>query len=429
MAEFDFNAYVKGLSQEKLAELIIQFAPETFREEIRYQHLDKEKAKDTYDQISNRIKDLFEDEELLYDPSEFEDSLVSLSEKLSGLWDRFPEETGHLFLFCLKKIEEVQDEGLLYRHYPEEIFDGNSFLTVIQRYAASLPFNQKMEFIGKLEKIIEAYSYITFYSYANELHLIFKDSEKELLKDWFFESLRLEERPFHKHYYQFLKDIFNLEEKALVLEKIYHQDKSLCLDLTETLVELQKPETAIQYLESLKEANPDPWVFTEDLFLRLVQLKKAEGKPIQEDLISGLMTYKTNTLLEKSIEFCPERSLEMESIVKSASHYFFLKYLIGKNRIDEAHQLVLASKTLDEQSVLNFFKRHCEKYPVDSTNYFIKLIDKELPYTGDRHYESIITSLHYIRKVSPQRVVEITGMLKRDYKRRRNLMAMLDREF
>ena len=422
MPEFDFNAFVKNLPQEKLVELVIQFAPDHFREEVSNQHLDIGRARTSFDRIAKKIKDLFEDKDLLYEPYEFEANLEGLSERLSGLWDRFPEETGQLFLFCIQKIEEVQDEGMLYRHYPEEYFEGYTFLAVLQRFATHLPLGQRLDFIKKLERVLESFGYSAFYSYPNELHLIFKDVEKGLVKDWFIESVKTEEKSFHKHYYKYLKDTLSLEEKAMVLEKIYHQDKSLCLDLVDTLVELEMSKTAISYLEELKLANPDPWIFTEELFVKLIELKKS----FYEDLISGLNNFKTNTLLERSIEFCPDKRKEFEKIGRSASHHFYLTYLVGKDRIDEAHQLVLASNTLDDQSILYFFKKYCEKYPGDATAYFTKLIDRELPHTGDRHYGSIVNLLQYIFKVNPIKAVEIASSIKRDYKRRRNLMAMLD---
>ncbi|WP_057939778.1 hypothetical protein [Algoriphagus resistens] len=429
MPEFDFTTFVKNLPQEKLVELVLKFAPNSFREEVSNQHLDVDKARTAFDRIAKDIKGLFDDRNLLYEPYEFEASLEGLSERLSGLWDRFPVETGKLFLFCIQKIEEVQDDGMLYRDYPEEYFEGDTFLAVIQRYILILPFGQKIEFVEKVEKELESSGYSTFSNFGNELHLIYKDSEKPLMKEVFLKSLSREDKPNHAHYYRFLRDILNLEERAYILEKIYHSDKSLCLELVDTLVQLQKPETAIQYLEALRDANSNPWVFTEDLFLKLVYLKNAGGKPIFEDLISGLKTYKTNTLLGRVIEFYPDKRIEFEEIGKSASHHFYLKYLIEKDRIDEAHQLVLASNTLDDQSILHFFKKYCEKYPGDATAYFIKLIDKELPYTGDHHYESIVNLLQSIFKVNPIKAVEIANSIKKDYKRRRNLMAMLDGVF
>jgi hypothetical protein len=429
MQEFDFNAFVKTLPQERLAELVIRFAPESYREELKNQHLSDRDARRTFDRMVQSIKELLEDEDLWDEPSEFDSSLTGWAEKLSGLWDRFEAETGELFLFCIKRIEEIQNDGRLYRHWPEEYYDGSGFLAVIQQFAGSLPFNQKIEFVSKLENILMSYGHETFYSYTRELDLIYKESDQVFLKNWFLKSVRSEENSFHKHYYHFLKDTLSLEERALVLEKIYHQETSLCLDLVETLVALKMPGTAIGYLEELRKVNPDPWIFTQELFIKLIELKKSEGLPFYEDLISGLEKYKTNSLLEKSIELCPEKSLELEALVRSNSHYYFLKYLINRDRTDEAHQLVLTSKTLDDQSVLNFFKTHCEKYPSDATNYFTKLINKELVFTGDRHYESIVNSLQYIFKVSPSKALEIASTIKRNYKRRRNLVAMLDQKF
>lgn len=429
MPEFDFNAFVKTLPQEKLAELVIRFAPETFREEVKNQHLSIEKAKESFDRIIKSIRGLFKNEDLLNDPSGFGASLTGLAEKLSGLWDRFQEDTGDVFLFCVKKIEEIQANGLLYRHWPEEYYNGHSFLAVILRYAGSLTFEKKRVFIDSLEILLESAGSDSFFGYPRELDLIFLDSEKDLLKQWFIKSVKSEEKSFHKHYYFLLRDEFSLEEKAFVLEKIYHQETSLCLDLVETFEKLKMPETAIGYLEELKKVNTNPWIYTQELFIKLVELKKSEGFPFFDDLISGLKKYKTDSLLEKSIELSPERSLELEALVESNSHYYFLKYLISRDRIEEAHQLVLSSKSLDDQSVLDFFKTYCEKYPSDSTNYFTKLIDKELVYAGERHYESIVNSLQYIFKVSPLKAVEIASMIKRDYKRRRNLVAMLDQKF
>lgn len=426
MAEFDFTAFVKNLPKEKLVELFLKYAPESYREEVINQHLDGSLAKAAFDKLSKQIKRIFDNEELLYEPSDFESKLVGLSEKLSGFWDKFPDETGDIFLFCINRIVEIQDEGLLYNSYYDEALDGRSFLEIIQRYGANLPFKQKIEFVGKLEKELESFSYDTFYSYPDELNLIYSDSEKPLLKELFFQAINNEDKPFRKHYYKFLKDTFNLEEKVFVLEKIYHLDKFLCLELVETLVELQKPELAIEYLEALKEANSNPWVFTEDLFMKLIQLKSDGGVSFLDELETGLKTYKTNTLLDKAIQYFPEKSLEFESIIESTSHYYFLKYLIGENRLDEAHLLVKKSNTLDKESIYNFYTTYCKRYTEDATTYFIQLINKELPHTGDQHYEAIVDSLQYIRKVNRPKALEITEMLKREYKRRRNLMALLD---
>lgn len=205
MQEFDFDAFVKTLPQEKLAELVIRFAPESYQEELKNQHLSDRDARGTFVRIVQNIKELLQDEDLWDEPSEFDLILTGSAEKLSGLWDRFSEETGELFLFCIKRIDEIQDEGRLYQHWPEEYYDGCGLLGVIQQFAGSLPFNQKIEFVSKLEYILQSYGHDTFYSYPRELDLIFKDSDQFLLKNWFIKSVKSEENSFHKHYYIFLK--------------------------------------------------------------------------------------------------------------------------------------------------------------------------------------------------------------------------------
>ncbi len=429
MAEFDFTAFVKTLPKEELTDLVIRFAPESYREELKNRQLSEQEAKETFDWIVLGIKKVLEDDEFWDKPSEFDSQLSRMAERLSGLWDRFQEETGELFLFCIKKIGKIQDSGFLYQHWPEQFYYGFGFLEVIQKFAWSLPFNQKIEFVQKLENDIKSFGYETFYNYSRELNLIFKESDKVLLKNFIIKSVKLGESTYHKHYYHFLKDVFSLEEKAVVLEKIYHHDSSLCLDLVETLVSLKRSVTAIDYLEELKNFNSNPWIFTEMLFIQLVDLKKSEGLPFFEDVIFGIKKYRTHTFLEKAVQLCPEKKEELEEISKSASHYFFLKYLIDNNRIEESYQLVMESKSLDDQSMLDFFKNYCERFPGDATNYFIALIDKELPYSGSRHYEMIVDLLQYLFKVSPSKAVDIASMIKRDYKRRKNLIAMLDQRF
>ncbi|MFT4854756.1 MAG: hypothetical protein ACI9UV_002163 [Algoriphagus sp.] len=426
MPEFDFIAYINSVSREQLVTLVLKFAPDSYREQMRNLNLDAENAKKTFEKITRQIEQLFEDEELLNEPADFEASIVEYGEKLSAFWARFPEETGDIFLHCLKRIDDIEEEGLLYNHYRDRSYDGDSFLEIIQRYAASLPFQEKTQFVLKLERLLESFSHSSFYSYESGLNIIFSDVEIPALKSLFMERVAKNDTPYQHFYYRFLSDALDDEEKEYVLSRIYHMDKSLSLELVDTLVQLQKPLEAIRFLEELRRANPDSRTFSESLFIRLIELKAAGGSTIKADLYSGIKTYGTHTLLSKAIQLIPEHKPELELILESVSHYYYLKYLIGINRIDEAHKLVIDSKKLDEHSIHQFFTAYFKDYPEDASRYFSQLIDRELDYTGDRHYESIIDSLQYLLKVDPTKAAQIVVMIRTDYKRRRNLIAMLD---
>lgn len=426
MAEFDFIAFVQNLPKEKLVELVLKYAPESYREKVSNQNLNEEKARKVFNIAVKEMHGLFEDEELLYEPSEFASSIEAFSEKLTGFWDRYPDETGELFLFCLKRIEEIQEEGLLYNHYYDEVLDGRGFLTVIQNFTAQLPFDQKMKFIAKLEQVLDQYSYDTFYNYQEELQKIYKENELPMVRKMFVESIGNDEKPFRKAYYNFFKGTLNYEEKEFVLTKIYHLDNNLCLELVDTLVVLQKPEDAVNYLLALRESNPNPWVFTETMFFKMIQLKFELGQSIIQDLIDGLNTYSTHTFLKHAIQYVPDRKKNFEDILLAASHHHFLRYLLGYERVEEAYHLVKNSKTLDDRSVYHFYSTYGKKYPEDATKYFIQLINKELPFSGEQHYESIVKSLKHIKKWNASKTNEIVEMLRKEYKRRRNLMKMLE---
>ncbi len=426
MTDDEFKAYVKALTKDQLVDLVLKFAPGTYREEIAYRNLDDVKATKALERISHKIKHLFEDEELFSEPSEFSTSLVDYSEKLIGLWGRFPNETASLFLFCFKKINDIQKEGLLYNSYYDETLNGYNFLNVVREFIWGLPFEQKIAFVSKLEAELSSFSYDTFDAYPSDFNLIYTEAEIPLLKKSFIDFINDDKRPFRKEYYDFLKDTLTSEERELVLSEIYHLDKFLCLELVELLEAMQKAKLAIEFLEQLRFANPNPWVFTEELFGKMVKLKLENGVSIIPDLTEGLLAYESDTFLEKAITYVPQQQLKWEEIIKSVSHPAFYKYLLSKNRVAEAFELVGTSYSLDDSSIYHFYTHYTKKYPEESKKYFIDKINSRLPHTGNEHYESIIDSLKYIRKADKLKCQEIVAMLRKEYKRRKNLMFMLD---
>lgn len=94
-------------------------------------------------------------------------------------------------------------------------------------------------------------------------------------------------------------------------------------------------------------------------------------------------------------------------------------------RNSEALQLVLESQTLMDSSIYNFYIHHFKSCPEEAEAYFVNRINKELPYTGDKHYEIIRDSLVYIKKIDRNKAATIVEMIRSEYYRRRNLMALL----
>jgi hypothetical protein len=420
----DFKEYLKTLSKNQLVEIIDLYAPVSFREHVSNLQLEGDQARKAFEKITKKVNLIFQDLDLMYDPAEFTRVFESLVEKLTGLWGRFPEETGELFLFYLKRIDAAVSEGYLYDHYRDEIYGGVRFQELIQRYAYELPFHQKKSFVYGLEDILSILDYDIFYWYEAQLDKIYRPEELPLLKENYLKGLSKDEGHFKKAYYLFLKEFMSLEEKAYVLSKIYHLGKDLSLDLVQTLVAMEKHPEALDFLKELFETNPQQK--SEELFQQMIQLKAYVGESFLSELEEGIRTLASESFLIFAIPFFPEKQGAFESILLEASHTSYFKFLTNDNRIEEAYQLIQSSNKIRDSLVFEFYKKYGKKYPEAATTYFIACINRELPHTGNRPYEAIVSYLKIMRKFNPVKVNEVLLMLRTEYKRRRNLMNLLE---
>jgi len=99
----------------------MELAPQTFHENIKNKFVTQEEALNLFQNISDRIGDIFSDEELLYNPSEFEHALLQQLEKLRGLWGKLPLQIGKLMIRIVQGVEDAFENGYLYlEKYGEE---------------------------------------------------------------------------------------------------------------------------------------------------------------------------------------------------------------------------------------------------------------------------------------------------------------------
>ena len=326
--------------------------------------------------------------ESFYEPSVFEGELTGYFEKLKGIWYKFPMETGDLIIEIIEKIGDALDDGMLYDHYYDEIYDGGEFLTLIQEFISGLPIQDKIKFIARFEYSISAMSYEVFADFWYEKEKIFHESEKPDLKEYFLERLREGDLLDAAGYYQFLGDMISPSEKETVLEKICHLNSELCLELVGIYINQGKQEKAIILLEGLLEANPGFSLDTESLFKKLIQIKKENGIPFEKEAFKALDKHSSISLLEMIVSYLPANREAFENSLRSKDSNRFLEYLVKHQRISEALQLVLHSKTLMDSSIYNFYIHHFKCCREEAMAYFVNRINEELPYTGDKHYES-----------------------------------------
>ena len=163
------------MTKEELIELIMEVAPQTFHENIKNNFVSQEKALDLFQTISDRISDIFSDEELLYNPSEFEHALLQQLEKLRGLWKKLPSEIGKLMIRIIQDVEDAFENGYLYlEKYGEEddYFESEEVNENILQFIKFLPENIRSEYIEEFEDILSNTGYSTFLSIERNLSKI-----------------------------------------------------------------------------------------------------------------------------------------------------------------------------------------------------------------------------------------------------------------
>ena len=84
------------MTKEQLIDLILKFATQSFLDSINVQFATQDEAVLILEETSKAITTILSDEELLYNPSEFERELLKQLEKIRGLWDKFPSQIGDI---------------------------------------------------------------------------------------------------------------------------------------------------------------------------------------------------------------------------------------------------------------------------------------------------------------------------------------------
>ena len=88
--------------------------PSQFRTEIVNRNSGKPEAKAIFRKTRNKIENLFNNEELLFSPSEFEGALLSNLNKLKGFESHLKIEIGELILFIITEVNSAFEGGYLY---------------------------------------------------------------------------------------------------------------------------------------------------------------------------------------------------------------------------------------------------------------------------------------------------------------------------
>lgn len=416
--------YIKSLSKQELIRLLRKYAPESFWNELKNHHSDKNTALDLFKNVDRKIHNLFKDDDQLYDPLAFETELGNVLSHLIGLENVLPKESEQLIFYILDTIEKVQDEGMLYDDYNDNLFSSPEvFDKFVENYALNLNFEDKLQFLTKLDLALENQSYDTFLHLLALSNTLFTLDELPLLKETFLRKKDNLPSVYKENFYNLVENLLTDDEKEHLLTSMQFDDPRWLIELVR-LYDLkgnfQKAlETVKKYMES-KICKKNEGVYA--LYLRLLKKNQIPLEGIAE---VAMNSYPSQIMLLNVIDADPGNALKYEQILLKMRPDEGLNYLEKMNRLQEAFELVTKSTSIYEDRKKEFFKKHKTKFPAEATAFFRTLISEHLKEAGEHHYYAIVEAIGQLLVIDQKLAKQILEDIRVNYRRRRNLISLL----
>ncbi len=116
---------------------------------------------------------------------------------------------------------------------------------------------------------------------------------------------------------------------------------------------------------------------------------------------------------------------EGEIVVRDRAPEALLTFYEKENRLEDALLLVNELSEFRDSTRFAFFRKHGKLFPKETEAYLVTRIEENLNHTGDRYYTHIAESLDLFRRINPERSSRIAEEIRTNFKRRRNLMEMI----
>jgi hypothetical protein len=425
-SKLNIKSYLNSLSKDELVELLIKYAPDEFFTVTNNKQSSSSEAQKIFTKAKRNVEDIFNDDEVMYDPDAFEGSLMKVIKSLSGLEKSIPKKLGELTLGIIQKVENATDKGYLYDHHGDYDFEpSEQFYEFVAKLAAAMDFSEKIEFIEKLDAAITNSSYSTFDDVYKWLGKYFKDEELPQLKTLLLNEYNDLPDAIVESYYGQVSSMLSDAEKEKILEILVGRNNSWAVELSELLNNTGKRKKSIPLLRHLIFGESDRFVDERLCFQYLDQLK-AESLDLHEAALKCMNQCPTAGMLEKIVELLPMEGASCEQILEKKSPNELLNYLESSSRITDAQELVERAKKIWPDRIFTFYKRNKKVLPQKAAQYFRTTINENLKDTGDHYYHTIVDALKHLKQIDDKAASELILHLRQNYKRRSKLMALID---
>lgn len=435
-ASNEFRIFLDTRSKEELIDLLEKYAPKSYKQQVRNTFLSEPEADKLLFKVSAAIDKLFEDEDLLYSPADFEEAVVDKLEQLRGIWGKKPDAVAHLLLNTLSEIDHLQNDGYLYtENYEsgwgnEECFEGDSFMYYVLDFIKQLPIEKRLDFTRNLYQLTERLSYDNAISGINYYRdKLFSEEELPHLKNYYIELVTNGTSYNDMVFYNQLSSLFTDEENELVLGKISGTSAKLTIVFARFLEGRNRTPEALDTLNSFITINSERHACPEDIFILRLQfgLKQKENPDeLFMVAIQALTIHANHNMLTTLVNLLPEFKDSFELFLKSKYPDQIFKYYESTNRLDEAVALIRAKKISDWDSY-PFWCRHKKQFKQDAQEAFESRLEKNLVEAKDSAYEIVTETLIQLRQIAPDVSAEWLREIKIKYWRRKNLMYRIQK--
>jgi len=399
-------AYLNTLPKEKLIELLMQYAPESFKKEIILRDAPDDVLDIRLNAIISSINTSLDDEELLHHPPKFQKEISQYMEDLKAFVNKNPNRIMQIVFDLALEIEEKQENGYLWidHYYEEEYFDFDIFSDEI------------MVLIDKIEDIkLQIKLFVEFGELAQKsAYLAFsfealKIEDKKLLLTHFNEKSSLA-------FYYCIEALLSFEEKENFLLSAGSNES-----LISFYIENDKEKLAIEIIENLLKEKFD-LSYVEKLLTLTSVSKERLRLFVSQTIESSYGGF--NFIVDGFKKLDDIKELELLWKEKSLSQYY--SYLAKEKRIDEMYILLEALPNNREA----FLKKHKLAYREEAIDFFNAQIKENLKNTGDNYYHNIADTLWEFKGLIEEEELKArVESLKFEYKRRRNFVGILVTRF
>ena len=448
-AKSDFEKYVDNLPIDELRKLVLQFAPENFREEVTIkQNLKKgntKKVTQAFSKAATPIKKLFDGD--LYDINEFVEKTDKALAKLRPFWQTHSDKIATELANFIKKVDNAFDEGELsgyyhegYDDYCEDSYEAEEVSAYIGEFIGAIPNDKRKTALLKLLKAKENLGYTICNSMESA---IITAIPKEDLPQ--FANLVLEIDLFK--YFNRTDDDIALYEKIEPYLNDDQKEKILLENETnswfnfalakhyETKADYQKAyDTLAEYFRNA-ETNSYTYgnEFKHSQYQMIIRLcdENLGGKNTLYWIEKYLQKTPSVGSFQTAIKHRPEKRATFETYLEQNHVTKFVTILEQEKRLQEVIELfkTYPNKFEDSDDIYEFFQRHKLLFPNEATPVFKKELDVHLQEAKQYHYErvgEIISELQPI--LSDSDFYSLVSGIKLKYKRRTNLMGILGRK-